>query len=85
VRRFRPWDLPLPSAGSGSCRRSSTRRACEVLTSCSSSSRYGELARREPDVWFGGRLGTYQYLDMPMVIASALSLVDNHLLPRLEE
>ena len=29
--------------------------------------------------------GTYQYLDMHMAIASALSLVDNHLLPRLEE
>ena len=47
--------------------------------------RYRGLARREPDVWFGGRLGTYQYLDMHMAIASALSLVDNHLLPRLEE
>ncbi len=43
--------------------------------------RYRELARQEPGVHFGGRLGTYQYLDMHMAIASALSLVDNHLLP----
>ncbi|MFL6167607.1 MAG: UDP-galactopyranose mutase [Ornithinibacter sp.] len=46
--------------------------------------RYRELARSEPDVWFGGRLGTSQYLDMHMAIASALSLVDNSLVARLE-
>jgi UDP-galactopyranose mutase len=34
-------------------------------------------------VYFGGRLGTYQYLDMHMAIASALTLVDNVLVPRL--
>ena len=45
--------------------------------------RYRELAHREPGVWFGGRLGTYQYLDMHMAIASAMSLVDNHVLPHL--
>jgi UDP-galactopyranose mutase len=45
--------------------------------------RYRERARAEPDVWFGGRLGTYQYLDMHMAIASALALVDNQLAPRL--
>lgn len=28
---------------------------------------------------FGGRLGTYQYLDMHMAIGSALSMVDNRL------
>jgi UDP-galactopyranose mutase len=44
---------------------------------------YRELAAAEPDVWFGGRLGTYQYLDMHMAIASALTLVDNELTPRL--
>lgn len=43
---------------------------------------YRELAAAEPDVLFGGRLGTYQYLDMHMAIGSALSLVDNHLAPR---
>jgi UDP-galactopyranose mutase len=45
--------------------------------------RYRELARAEPDVYFGGRLGTYKYLDMHMAIASALTLVDNELTPRL--
>jgi UDP-galactopyranose mutase len=45
--------------------------------------RYRARAAAEPDVWFGGRLGTYQYLDMHMAIASALSLVDNALAARL--
>ena len=43
--------------------------------------RYRELARAEKDVWFGGRLGTYRYLDMHMAIASALTMVDNKLRP----
>ena len=34
-------------------------------------------------VLFGGRLGTYQYLDMHMAIASALSMYDNTLAPHL--
>ncbi len=37
---------------------------------------YRELARAERGVHFGGRLGTYQYLDMHMAIASALTSVD---------
>jgi len=41
--------------------------------------RYRRRAEAEPDVYFGGRLGTYQYLDMHMAIASALSFVDNTL------
>ncbi|RZS68483.1 UDP-galactopyranose mutase [Agromyces ramosus] len=41
--------------------------------------RYRELARSERDVFFGGRLGTYQYLDMHMAIASAMSMVQNRL------
>ena len=45
--------------------------------------RYRELAGQETDVYFGGRLGTYQYLDMHMAIASALQLVDNTLSARL--
>jgi len=44
--------------------------------------RYRERAAAEPDVYFGGRLGTYQYLDMHMAIASALTMVDNLLVPR---
>jgi UDP-galactopyranose mutase len=42
---------------------------------------YRELARAEPDVLFGGRLGTYKYLDMHMAIGSALSMYDNRLRP----
>jgi UDP-galactopyranose mutase len=34
-------------------------------------------------VLFGGRLGTYQYLDMHMAIASALNMYDNELAPLL--
>lgn len=43
---------------------------------------YRELARRQQDIYFGGRLGTYQYLDMDMAIASALHLVNNELADR---
>jgi UDP-galactopyranose mutase len=42
---------------------------------------YRKRAEAEKQVWFGGRLGTYQYLDMHMAIASALSMVDNQLAP----
>ena len=45
-------------------------------------SQYRELIRQENGVWFGGRLGTYQYLDMHMAIASALTLFDNEIAPR---
>ena len=40
---------------------------------------YRELAKGESDVHFGGRLGTYQYLDMHMAIGSALSMWNNQL------
>ena len=40
---------------------------------------YRELVKGEEDVHFGGRLGTYQYLDMHMAIASALSMWNNSL------
>jgi UDP-galactopyranose mutase len=46
--------------------------------------RYRELAKAEAAdnrVLFGGRLGTYQYLDMHMAIGSALSMFDNLLRP----
>ncbi len=43
--------------------------------------RYRDLAKAEPGVLFGGRLGTYKYLDMHMAIGSALSMVDNVLAP----
>ncbi|UNK69714.1 UDP-galactopyranose mutase [Microbacterium sp. H1-D42] len=38
---------------------------------------YRDLAKGEADVHFGGRLGTYQYLDMHMAIGSALSMWRN--------
>jgi UDP-galactopyranose mutase len=47
--------------------------------------RYREAQAFEPDVFFGGRLGTYKYLDMHMAIASALTMFDNQLAPRLRE
>lgn len=43
--------------------------------------KYRELAKDEPNVWFGGRLGTYKYLDMHMAIASALTMYDNEVAP----
>ena len=42
---------------------------------------YRDLGRAESDVLFGGRLGTYRYLDMHMAIGAALSMVDNTLAP----
>jgi UDP-galactopyranose mutase len=41
--------------------------------------KYRQLADAEPRTLFGGRLGTYQYLDMHMAIGSALSAADNKL------
>jgi UDP-galactopyranose mutase len=43
--------------------------------------KYRALAEKEPMVLFGGRLGTYKYLDMHMAIGSALSMFDNALKP----
>ena len=45
---------------------------------------YRDLVAQEEGVFFGGRLGTYQYLDMHMAIGSALSIVDNRLVPFLQ-
>ena len=42
---------------------------------------YRDLANGESSVLFGGRLGTYKYLDMHMAIGSALSMVDNKIAP----
>lgn len=42
---------------------------------------YRELARSEKQILFGGRLGTYKYLDMHMAIGSALSMYDNKIKP----
>jgi UDP-galactopyranose mutase len=47
--------------------------------------KYRDLARKEPMVLFGGRLGTYKYLDMHMAIGSALSMYENKLKPHFSE
>src|ERR1700712_2241159 len=47
--------------------------------------KYRDLAKQEPMVLFGGRLGTYKYLDMHMAIGSALSMFDNKLRPHFAE
>ena len=46
--------------------------------------RYRELAKAETvdrRILFGGRLGTYKYLDMHMAIGSALTMFDNKIAP----
>jgi UDP-galactopyranose mutase len=50
--------------------------------------RYRELAKveaKDRNVLFGGRLGTYKYLDMHMAIGSALSAFDNKIAPHLSD
>jgi UDP-galactopyranose mutase len=38
---------------------------------------YRQLVEKEKNVYFGGRLGRYQYLDMHMAISSALAMADD--------
>jgi UDP-galactopyranose mutase len=45
---------------------------------------YRSLINAEKDVWFGGRLGSYQYLDMHMAIASALTAFENQILTKFQ-
>jgi UDP-galactopyranose mutase len=44
---------------------------------------YRDLAEQEKDVIFGGRLGTYRYLDMHQAIGAALKSFETDLAPRL--
>lgn len=44
---------------------------------------YRHLANEEADVLFGGRLGTYRYLDMHQAIAAALKSFEIDITPRL--
>jgi UDP-galactopyranose mutase len=46
---------------------------------------YRELAKHLPNVTFGGRLGTYQYLDMHMAIASALTKYESEITHRIKK
>jgi UDP-galactopyranose mutase len=43
--------------------------------------KYREMIKLENNIYFGGRLGSYQYLDMHMAIASALGMYENELVP----
>ena len=42
-------------------------------------SRYQEMAQKEENVIFGGRLGQYRYYDMDKVIKAALDLAEKEL------
>ena len=46
--------------------------------------KYRQESKTLPNVIFGGRLGTYQYLDMHMAIASALTVFDTQIKPRFD-
>jgi UDP-galactopyranose mutase len=43
---------------------------------------YAKLAATEANIIFGGRLGTYRYLDMHQAIGAALKSFKNEVLPR---
>jgi UDP-galactopyranose mutase len=43
---------------------------------------YRAMQKNHPNYLFGGRLGTYKYLDMHMAIASALTLFENEVINR---
>lgn len=47
--------------------------------------RYRQAASAEVNVIFGGRLGSYKYLDMHMAVASALAMFENKVLPLLSQ
>ena len=47
--------------------------------------KYRAMAKREPQVVFGGRLGSYKYLDMHMAMGAALSTFDNKIRPHFNE
>jgi len=48
-------------------------------------SKYRNESDTLENVMFGGRLGTYQYLDMHMAIASAFSMFNNAVIPWVEQ
>lgn len=47
--------------------------------------KYRELISKSDRVFFGGRLGSFQYLDMHMAIASALTMFANEIVPEIEK
>jgi UDP-galactopyranose mutase len=46
---------------------------------------YRAMAAGEPNVIFGGRLGTYRYLDMHQAIGAALRVFENDLTPHVRD
>jgi UDP-galactopyranose mutase len=46
---------------------------------------YRVLADAEPNVIFGGRLGTYRYLDMHQAIGAALKVFETRIVPHFRE
>ena len=44
---------------------------------------YKKLAEAETNIIFGGRLGTYRYLDMHQAIAAAIKTFETDITPRL--
>ena len=46
---------------------------------------YRVMAEAEPHVIFGGRLGTYRYLDMHQAIGAALKVFENQIVPYVRE
>ncbi|MFO1025798.1 MAG: UDP-galactopyranose mutase [Acetobacteraceae bacterium] len=46
---------------------------------------YRTMAEAEPNVIFGGRLGTYRYLDMHQAIGAALKLFEQQLVPHFRD
>ncbi len=46
---------------------------------------YRKLVSKESNTIFGGRLGSYQYLDMHMAIASALQVFENEVMPKISK
>jgi UDP-galactopyranose mutase len=52
-----------------------------LITDRAKLAQYKELAKQEKEVWFGGRLGSYKYLDMHMAIGAALKLFENEVFP----
>jgi UDP-galactopyranose mutase len=46
---------------------------------------YRLMASAEPNMIFGGRLGTYRYLDMHQAIGAALRVFENELLPHFRD
>jgi UDP-galactopyranose mutase len=46
---------------------------------------YRSMAEEEPNVIFGGRLGTYRYLDMHQAIGAALKVFEQQIVPHFQE